>query len=470
MLPSGSHNWRETALRSTVLLLAALCLGMASLCFSGRFEPQQFFFMVGGLALLILGVALPDREPLGREGHTAVELCLGAALLVYFAVTVAAFVPGIVIGQSPLNTIRPYWFLLAVGGFLAAMCVYAPLQQARIYFVLFIGVFALNAIWVLHNTHSVIDVWVAHQASCQALLAGVNPFAITYPDIYGPGSPFMPPGAVKDGMVQSGYPYPPLTLIMSLPGYLLAQDVRYMGILSMCATAVFLAVTARGRIGILLGCLLLLMPYSMLLVAFAWTETHILLLLAMFAYCAVHRPRWAPWLFGLFLVSKQHLFVVAPLALLAFPQPRTFRPILIFALKAILAGVIVTLPWVLWNPAAFDRSVMYLFHGALDQAVVPRKDAVTFWAAMQHYGFGNLPAIAGVIVLAFVTVWTLLWNWRSRYGIAACVAGISLSMLALHSFSRHAFCNHYYFIFGGLLCSVAALAGMQAPSATVPDK
>src|SRR5690606_21949787 len=141
-------------------------------------------------------------------GTRVLQALLIVCLAAYFGKTLAVFVPSLIMRGGTPAMISPYWFLTGVTGVLAGACIFAPIKTARICYLLLITCFALNGIWSVCNCGYLIDVLVAHQASCEALRQGINPFAITYPDIYGPDSPLMAPGMVKDGMVQTGYPYP----------------------------------------------------------------------------------------------------------------------------------------------------------------------------------------------------------------------------------------------------------------------
>ena len=401
---------------------------------------------------------------------------VGFGLIVYAAVSLWNFPPIIYPQIAPpsarptlmdwlnayTNVFRAYWVLTGVMFAMACIAVFATPRISRILFAGVLGCFVLAGFWVVRTSpQPLIDVWVTHQYSCQAISEGKNPYAITYPDIYGPGSRLMDPAAVKNGQVQSGYNYPPLTLLMSLPGFLVDGDYRYANVFAIALTALFLGLLDK-RVGILAGMLLLLMPHTLFVIEQGWTEAHVLLLLVAFAWCAIYRPRLAPWVFGLFLASKQHLFLTLPLGLLALPRgKRSIQDMLLFEVQAVVAAAMVTVPFVMWDAAAFDRSVLGLFHGGADKIMVERPDSVTIFGAMLYYNWGKLPGIASPIALLATLGLCLATQWKSRFAVSACILSIAVTLLAAHAFSHHAFCNHYYLIFGALLGAAAAQTAQQ---------
>src|SRR5205085_2965348 len=64
-----------------------------------------------------------------------------------------------------------------------------------------------------------VDVVVFQRDACDAVLAGRSPYGITFPDISPPGSTFYADGLSRDGRLQFGFPYPPLSLLLVLPAH-----------------------------------------------------------------------------------------------------------------------------------------------------------------------------------------------------------------------------------------------------------
>src|SRR5262249_36858695 len=120
--------------------------------------------------------------------------------------------------------------------------------------------FAVGA-WIIRsspNPH--IDVYVFQQESCQALLRGENPYALRFPNIYGPSAFVYGPGLKTEDRVNFGFPYPPLSLYMALPGYLLTGDHRYSQLAAVTLAAALLAYARPGLIARLAAMLYLFTP------------------------------------------------------------------------------------------------------------------------------------------------------------------------------------------------------------------
>lgn len=469
-IPTANIRWRSAAKAGTwalLLLLAGIASGLASMNRESAFPLHSIIAMAAGLVLGVTALAIrPRTRPLAIL-ETVLTPILAIATIVYCALQYVYFPPGRFSELKKMSDLSSYWMLSAAIAALAGMCIFAPLRKARVAFALLLVGFALNGIWIIvRSPVPVIDVWVVHQAACEAVAHGVNPYAITYPNAYRAGSQYMDTVEIKDDMVQAGYPYPPMTLMMAYPGWRAFGDSRYSDLAAMVLTAVILACIDRKRIGLLLGMLLLVMPMSLFVIEQNWTESHVLLLLAATAWCCVHRPGLVPWILGLFLASKQHLFMTIPVAILLMPYPRDPRSIVLFFAKAFIAAAVVTLPWYLWNPSAFAHSALRMFSGSLGSGVVPRTDSTTFWAVLNHYGLGELPGIASPAAAAILTVLALARQWRSQLAGTAGLLAIALVVMSLFAFSRHGFCNHYYFVFGAMLCALATYSAQCSTDTT----
>lgn len=457
VMPQGT-GW-EIARQSVwpvLLVLAAAMTGFATMNRDALFSVFTTSSMAVGLLLGILALVIRPQKMSPAALAAVVIPIIAVVIILYAAARFWYVAPGAYVRAVSAKSIRPYWMLTAGSAVLAGMCVLASGWLSRVLFGLILAAFLGTGVWlVILSPKPVIDVWVVHQAACEALSQGDNPYDITYPDVYGPNSGYMDEVEIKDGMVQAGYPYPPLTLIMALPSWYATGDSRYSDILAMAATAVILVLIDRGRTGVLLGTTLLLMPMALYIIEQNWTESHVLLLLAATAWCCVYRPELAPWAFGLFIASKQHLFVTLAVAPLLMPHPRSVRNIAIFITKALVAAAVVTLPFFWWNPDAFAHSALRMFGGSVGSHVVLRKDSTTFWAVMQYLEMGNLPPIASPVAAAVLALLATVRYWKSQLPGTGGLLAIAVMVMSLFAFSPHGFTNHYYFVFGAMLCALA---------------
>ena len=125
-------------------------------------------------------------------------------------------------------------------------------------------------------------------------------------------SGFYSPEAVSGGRVLFGYPYPPLSLLMVLPGYALG-DYRYAELAAIVLSACLIAYgrpSQRSRLG---AALLLTTPRVFFVLEQGWTEPAAVLLVALTAFAMMRRPRATDWTAGLMLASKQYLVIAVPL-------------------------------------------------------------------------------------------------------------------------------------------------------------
>ena len=161
----------------------------------------------------------------------------------------------------------------------------------------------LIGIWIIAVAPDpFVDVFVFQYEASQALLAGLNPYAITYTDIYGPGSGLYGPG-LSDGLRTTyGFVYPPLSLILALPGYLVG-DLRYAHLAATTAAGALIAYTRPSRVAAAAAALFLFTPRFLHVVEQSWTEPFAVLLIAASVFLVVRRSQLAYLTFCLFLAS-----------------------------------------------------------------------------------------------------------------------------------------------------------------------
>ena len=121
-------------------------------------------------------------------------------------------------------------------------------------------------------------------------------------------------------------------------------------------------------------------------------------------------------------------------------------------LGAVGVAALITLPFFLWNPAAFWRSVVHF------QFVQPfRTEALDFpawWVSLGHAPFDVLPWMLGATLAALVAV---LLRPAARPGRRSPPA-VALVYGAFFAFSKQSFCNYWWFVLGVLACGLAGPA------------
>src|SRR5439155_26001083 len=140
---------------------------------------------------------------------------------------------------------------------------------------------------------------------------GHDPYQITFADIYGEGSGFYNPELVSGGRVQFGYPYPPLTLLLAVPGHVVAGDYRYSELAALVAAAGLIGYMRPTTTAKLAASLLLTTPRLFFVLEQGWTEPIALLMLAATVFHWTRSREASPWLCGLLTVTKQYLIIAA---------------------------------------------------------------------------------------------------------------------------------------------------------------
>jgi hypothetical protein len=323
-----------------------------------------------------------------------------------------------------------------------------PPLWRKVAFYLIPFIFLTLGVVVIRSLQISMDVFIFQQDSSQALLQGKNPYSITFRNPYGDDSPFYGPGMSVNGQLQFGYVYTPLSLLMVIPAYILAGDVRYAHLVAILLSAGFMASARTGRVAFLGALLFLFTPTVFYMMGMSWTESLVVLPLSAVVFCACRAPGWLPLALGLLLASKQYLILSLPLTLLLFPRPTPWREVWRLWGLAILVAAFISLPLILWNVADFWKSAM-----ALQFRQPFRPDALSYLAWVKNMGWGQPPSWVAFLTLVPTTWLALRYAPRNASGYAAAVAFVFMTFFV---FNKQAFCNYYFFVIGALCCAVAA--------------
>ncbi|KRF27167.1 hypothetical protein ASG91_11740 [Phycicoccus sp. Soil802] len=316
---------------------------------------------------------------------------------------------------------------------------------------------AALAVWWLARDEPRIDVHVFLTDGARALLHGVNPYSIDFPNIYGPEetAQYYGPDVVQDGRLAFGFPYPPLLLLTALPGYLLG-DVRLSSAIAVTVVGGWLLWRSHTTSGRRAAVLLLCLPGLPSLFAGAWVEPVVVALLAV-VVLAARRERWvvAAVALGLLYVSKQYFLVALPCLWLLRPYVTRGR-----LLAFVGTGAVVTLPFIAWSPASWWSSVVTL------QFQQPfRPDSTSIVAELAEvFGWAD-PTWAGPVSLAAGFAVALVLARTLRPGVATFSLALGLCLAVTFLLSKQAFLN-YYLVCAGALVLAAWCRAEEAPSET----
>ena len=447
------------------LILAALAVGFAIQWADGEYTPGAIALI--GIAIVLTGLAVGSvgnfsafgRRLRGQNARLVVAAVL-VALLLQFIVLFVAW-PGQDLPRNPGLSLLPFRIALACAAVEVAIALSAgsaAIRRGSLAAILLLFLFLGG--WMVHsspNPH--IDVWVFERDAGRELLYGHNPYAMTFPDIYHSTFPGYPqhvygPGLVVNDRCQFGFPYPPVTLLLTTLGYAIAGDPRYAQVVALAIAGLLIALSGKWRVAIAAMALLLFTPRVFFVLGRAWTEPFAVMLLAATIFCACRRSKWLPIALGLFLATKQYLILALPLTFFLLPPGWKWRDWIVLLVKSILVAAAVTLPLALWNFPAFWKSTVTV------QQIAPfRWDSLSFIVWWGFHGHGEQVKLANYAVLPatlaslIALLIALRRSPRSPAGFAASLAFLSLAFFA---FNKQAFCNYYFFVIGAICCAIAA--------------
>jgi len=437
-----------------VVAAAAVALGVLLQFTNGSVPPGLMSRAMLGLTVVagltawgVLGI--PTDRLRESNSRVSVDRWLFAALLLQLALF-AFKRPALSLAQDDRSWVLPFAIGIPVVAIAAALALRGWPRFGRWLVPVSVGVFLILGVWVIRHTPDPgIDVITFQREGLSALSHGVNPYGITMPQVYG-NPEYYGAGLVQDGRLLIGVPYPPLSLLIEWPFHFLFGDFRYALLIGLAAAALLLSRTARDRTGALVAALLLFMPRSLFVVEQGWTESLVVLALAGVVYAALRKPSWLALTLGLLFAMKQYAVFLAPAAFLIVP-PAEWRRMLGVLARAILIAAAITLPFALWDPSGFFRSVISF------QFLQPfRTDSLSYLAWYARVT-GSTPQSWVGFVMMFAAMALVIWKApRTAAGFAA---GGGLILLAFFAFNKQAFCNYYFVVIGALWCAVAASRG-----------
>ena len=437
------------ATRAFLLAVAAVFLGQALQINNGNGHEEAWPYVFATLFLLALAALSPPWPTVEATGDQLAVLVHGVGLALQFTQQVIS-PPGYY--ARPIPGFREFFAILAAaavvaGGALARRPALGAYQGPAL-----VLLFVLAGWWMIRASYPPqIDVFVFQQEASRALAHGRNPYALTFPNIYG-NMRFYGPGIADAHTVFIGFPYLPLSLLLAFPGWLIAGDFRVAQLAACAIAAAAFAGLGPGRLPLLASALLLFTPRMFFVLEQGWTEPFGVALLALVTLAAARRSRWLPLALGLLLAWKQYTVLFLPLAALLVPRPFRWRAYARLVLPAIAIAAAITLPFFLWNPSAFWKSVV------LAQFAQPfREEALSlpaWWVVEKnHPEFDVLPWMLGGTLAAMVAVLA-----RGRRGPAAFVTGSALVCAVFIALSKQSFCNYWWFVLGAICCGIAASA------------
>ena len=427
--------------------LAAVCLGVALQQSNGFLHPTALRLVALAYVLVIVAVVVPRPSRFARVDRSLVEL-MGLAGLALHLGYLFTSVPGVYLRLAEGDFLSFQWGLVGVAVVGASLVRGAPRWVFGAQVALLVAMHFALGVWVIERSPDpVIDVYRFHRIAIDGLRSGIDPYGLTFPDLY-PATNMYGPGLSVNGRLQFGFPYFPLSLLVAMPGQIVAGDPRYAQLVAIELAAVLMAFARRGGLGSIAAVLYLTTPRIFFVLEQSWTEPFLVLGVSAVVFAACRDSRWLPWAFGAFIGLKQYLVFALPAVALLLGRRSDRHGLLTFLLKATMLATAVTLPFFVWNPRGFWRSVVTLqFHQPF------RPDALSFLASWVSSGHEQPPVLVAFVVAGAASALAL---WRLPRTPAGFGAAVGLTLFTFFVFNKQAFCNYYFFVVGTLCASVAA--------------
>jgi hypothetical protein len=435
--------------------VAATCLGLALQISNGFLQSTALGLVAIAFALLVGAAVIPRPASYARFDARIVPL-LGLAGLVFHLLYLYTALPGMYLRLDGGALETFHWGLGILAVVAGSFVLWGTAGWARpLQIGTLLAAHCALGVWMIHRSPDpAIDVYLFQKSAVAALRSGVNPYAMTFPDIYRDTLAAYGKGLSVDGRLQFGFPYFPLSLLLSMPGQVFGKDPRYAQLAAIELAAVLMALARPRGLGVIAAALYLTTPRIFFVLEQSWTEPFLVLGVSAVVFAACRRSRLVPWLFGAFIALKQYLVFALPAAVLLVGWPLDRRKLATFVAKAAILGAGVTLPFVIWNPAAFWNSVVTLqFHQPF------RPDALSVLSWWVSRGHEPPPVLISFVVAAAASALAL---WRLPRTPAGFGAAIGMTFLAFFAFNKQAFCNYYFFVVGALYASVAAWRAPEA--------
>lgn len=299
----------------------------------------------------------------------------------------------------------------------------------------------------------VIDVALFQEDASQALFAGVNPFAITFIDPYPPAwsEAFYGPGVSEDGVLLFGYPYFPLSLFVVGPFEVLLGNFRWVHAAALVGSALMIGTIVTSPRARFSGMVFLLLAPGLYLIRLGWMDPLVVLALVGTIWVSARRAELGSWVVGLVFAMKQYTVFLAIPSLLLVTDRLSVRTVIRHYVKASAALIVTAVPFFLWGPSEFMRSVVTL---QFDQPF--RTDSIALPALVPDW-YAAQPTLATfAVAMSIVVALSMATVMRGDRGSAGFAYAAGLVLLVAFALSKQAFANYYIVVIAALCAAVAS--------------
>lgn len=429
--------------------LAALALGYALQLGNGYASRTALVYLVFAFVAPLLALLLPREASIHRLAAGAVTPTLVAGVVLQ-ASCITAFAPAKYLQLAHAGDLWPLHVLvLVIVGLAITPAWQCPHRERWRWRWVCAASFAMG-VWLIYYSPSPhIDVFEYAKNAPRALLRGNNPYAAHFADVYGQGQNAYAPGLSDGHTTTVGFPYLPIHLYVLTLGTLLGDPRVTLQLLVLVAATLVARFGPSPRRARLAAVAMLLTPRCLMLLEQSFLEPLAIAMVAAVAVASRRRPAWVPYLFGALLVTKQPMPLLAGTAWLLPQFAGSLRTQALFAVRALAAGCVLTLPFIVASPAAFYRSAVQV-HFLQQQHRSP--ESLTLATYIVRTLGGAVPPLWWCLALLAAT--SALFAWRARRDAATFSIGIGSCYAAFLLFAPQAFANYHHQVLASLFIGV----------------
>jgi hypothetical protein len=332
------------------------------------------------------------------------------------------------------RTMSPAFVLVG----LAIVAYATPILPRWRYPLVVASMIVLGAWVILAWPRPKIDVLLIQEDACHDLLSGRSPYATDHPRIPWKRGEDAPITRSPAGPFMRSFPYPPMSILVTLPGYLLG-DIRW-SLLGASIGASILMVLIGRKLGLpagnpaeLAAVAVLVGPLALPMLIDAYTEPFLLLAVVGFVLARLDRSPIAEGLCLATIVGmKQYGFLVA--IPLMWSGQSSFRSLL-WAGAALL---VVNLPFLIWNPSAFKL-------GLIDELAQAPVRSICLPAFLEKFYRIRIPPEYAIFGFFGSTIVLVSVVYRARGHLAPSVAGAAAVVMTFFFLGRVGHLHYFHF-------------------------
>jgi hypothetical protein len=379
-----------------------------------------------------------------------------------------------VYGRTLTEALRPD----VIGDYLLVAILVLPLAGAavavalrptsRVAWFSMLGLWSFGVLAVLlatRNSGLFVDSLMFQEVAVDALMEGANPYTLTYMDIYEPAQSALVygSGVSVDGILHFGYPYMPLSLLVTTPFDVFLGDIRFAFGIAVLAAALMMSRLGDITVARPAAAVFLLAVPHLELVRFGWVDGLVVVVAIGGLLVTSLSARLSSYASGALFAIKQYSAVLVIPSLLVLERPWRPRDVLMHLGKAALVVAVFTVPFAAWDFQAFYRSVIEL------QFLQPfRPDSLSIPALFGNSYAEAPPWATTLLLVAVVVVVSVLVALRTPTGAQGIALASGFVLLATFVFSKQAFGN-YYSVAMAFLCAAAAASEPVGEPAPAPE-